>query len=99
MSEIVKDFLFLGGFDVALNISFLNSKAISHIVNVAEGDVPTRHSNYGPKFFYHGFDFDDEDEETLIADLTKAFQFIDEARRKNTGVLVHCHYGYSRSPA
>jgi len=89
----IQDFLFLGSQDAAANIAELESFKITHILNVATGI-----ENAFPKeFIYCNVEILDVDEASIVDCFPKCFAFIESAVNNNTGVLVHCNAGVSRS--
>lgn len=100
MSEIY-DFLVLGSWKDASNVELLRSQHVTHVLNVAK-EVPTAedHLNINSAGFIHCLiPMLDSHGEDITQHFDKAFDFIEEARRANGKVLVHCRRGISRSPA
>ncbi|KAH1243744.1 Dual specificity protein phosphatase 1 [Glycine max] len=66
---------------------------ITHVLTVA-GRIPPAHPH---DFVYKIIDVVDKDDEDLKQYFNECFDFIDEAKRHDGGVLVHCFAGRSRS--
>ncbi|CAA7016076.1 unnamed protein product [Microthlaspi erraticum] len=88
-SEILPDFLYLGGFDTASNFKIDVTHGISHILNT----VPSCENLYPSSFTYHRL----RDEKALEFD--NAIQFLDKCEIDKSRVLVNCMSGRNRSPA
>ena len=85
--------LYLGSIATAANKPALKDCNITHILTVA-GRIPPAHPN---DFVYKIIDVVDRDDEDLKQYFNECFDFIDEAKRHDGGVLVHCFAGRSRS--
>ncbi|GAB2233774.1 hypothetical protein Droror1_Dr00003003 [Drosera rotundifolia] len=88
-SEILPEFLYLGGYDNASRSELLKTIGISRILNT----VPSCNNLYKNSFDYHSLQ-DDKD-----LDFDDAVQFLRKAEREKARVLVHCMSGKNRSPA
>ena len=72
----------------------LKGLGISHIVNVAAGQV----ENYHPdSFVYQSFDIMDSKDANIKPIFNPAINFIKRCRKMKARVLVHCIAGVSRS--
>lgn len=93
-STILDDFLYLGAKGVTSNIEQLCSQNISYVINCAS---EPEHATYPPEFKYLHVQVDDN----ASAEIDKYFDaccaFIQQAKRENMSVLVHCTMGMSRS--
>lgn len=87
--------LYLGNMRDASNTSVLARLNIRFILNVtakpASYTIPSG-------FNYKHLEAADNGIQNLRQFFEEAFDFIDEAKKANTGVLVHCQAGISRSP-
>lgn len=81
------------GTNFACNLEKLKEHGIGAVVTCGNIDFQYPENIRQVKLF-----FEDKPEEDVIAQVEKAQQFIDEAR-KNTGVVIHCVSGISRGPA
>ena len=99
--------VFLGGYKGVINIEFIQSNNITHILNTAKG----LEAFLGPKFVETikkvneklGIEtkktewVDDPDYQIELSSLKEAVLFIEEARLSSGNILVHCAQGKSRS--
>jgi len=97
-SLVLEPYLFLGNCISAHDIHRLTKLGIRYVLNVAKRDVEV--CPYYPKEMRTlTLDLRDDDRENIARAFDQAFAFIDEARRVQSRVLVHCSHGQSRSPA
>ncbi|XVE84316.1 hypothetical protein DITRI_Ditri17bG0003200 [Diplodiscus trichospermus] len=89
----IEEGLFLGSIAAANNMDALKSLNITHILTVASSLKPA-HSN---NFVYKIIPVMDQEDTNISQYFGECFDFIDEAKRQNGGVLVHCVVGKSRS--
>jgi len=110
MGSLIRDGLWLGGYEDACNTSQLQKQGVTHILTLEYRPLPT---NFQKDFSYKYIHADDMPDQDLISYFQECFEFIDDALRCFTpqendagkpaqskiqgGVLVHCHVGYSRS--
>jgi len=87
--------LFLGNMRDASDMSALDRLNIRYILNVT-AKPPTYSIPQG--FQYKHLEAADNGIQNLRQFFEEAFDFIDEAKKAGTGVLVHCQAGISRSP-
>jgi len=85
--------LYIGTFMTEQNMENLQRLNVTHIIQVAEGLEPS----HPEKFKYYNVNVKDLPSEDLVQYFSKCFAFIDEAIDSNSGVLVHCMAGISRS--
>jgi len=91
------DYLYLGTGRDANNHLELERKNITAILNTSfEWDL--RHP-IPENIMYKKLDLIDCDQEDIYSKFEESYQFINEARKANKNVLVHCRAGKSRSPA
>ncbi|GFO42042.1 dual specificity protein phosphatase 19 [Plakobranchus ocellatus] len=91
----VRPFLLMGSQDVAHDMETLRKHGVTHILNVATGV-----ENMFPKdFVYQTQEIRDLPEFPIFHGFEKAINFIDNCRKGNGIVLVHCNAGISRSAA
>jgi protein-tyrosine phosphatase len=86
--------LHLGDRDDARDLPRLRQRNITHVLNCAE-EEPCHHPKH-LRYLHLAMRDPDPRFDQLI---DRACDFIDAALRKNTGVLVHCSAGISRSAA
>jgi dual specificity MAP kinase phosphatase len=91
----VVPYLFLGNAKNSADLECLYKNGIKYILNVTP-NVPNTFENTST-FKYLQIPITDHWSENLSAFFPKAIAFIDEARSQNSGVLVHCLAGISRS--
>ncbi|CAN6445874.1 unnamed protein product [Victoria cruziana] len=85
--------LFLGSVGVAYNKDALKNSNITHILVVAK----SLGSPYPGDFHYKKIEVLDTRDTNLEQYFDECFSFIDDAKEKGGGVLVHCFAGRSRS--
>ena len=88
----VQQGIFVGSQDVANEPSLLAANKITHVLNV--GGFPSQKIN---GLTYLDVTILDLPEEPLSHHFPACFQFIESALLEDTGVLVHCNAGVSRS--
>ncbi|KAK3895325.1 hypothetical protein Pcinc_000954 [Petrolisthes cinctipes] len=91
----IEDGLYLGNYDAACDLKTLKELHISHILTVANRPLPTSITSLQgiSTHFIKAFDLADSD---LLSHFQEALDFIEDGLRKGK-VLVHCHWGISRS--
>eukprot|EP00045_Choanoeca_perplexa_P001739 m.21399 g.21399 ORF g.21399 m.21399 type:complete len:238 (+) comp11137_c0_seq1:227-940(+) len=88
----------LGDGEDAMDLDMLTRLGVSAVVNCAASSTLTGQTNYPPHFAYLAFDALDQPEYDLLGQHFDAFsQFLEEARRQNRVVFVHCQAGVNRS--
>ncbi|KAM9997459.1 hypothetical protein ACTFIZ_010954 [Dictyostelium cf. discoideum] len=92
-SEIIKDFLYLGGVENAGNRQQLINLKITHIVNMASelDDV------YPHLYKYYRANLDDRPKANIYDHFEPVIQFINDCKKQGGRVLIHCAMGISRS--
>lgn len=91
--------LFLGNVTSAVNLNFLKSNNITHILTIESFPIPnyvSSNSNATIKYIQIA----DMTRENIIQYFPECIEFINsvlEDPEKKNGVLVHCFYGVSRS--
>ena len=88
----VLEFLYLGDLDNSLDRFLLEDEGITHVLSVLDGSK----KKYS-KFKYYIIDIKDYPWVNISKYFSKAVHFIHKARMANTGCLVHCGMGISRS--
>jgi len=88
-------FLYLGNEHNSATMEHLESKSITHIINITE-EIPNTFEGHW-KFQYLRIEFPDNEKGYIPNVIDEAFQFIDNAKNNNGKVLVHCRLGVSRS--
>ncbi|RNF04836.1 putative dual specificity protein phosphatase [Trypanosoma rangeli] len=101
----VKDGIFVGNVIASQDRDFIEMNKITHIINCAGGELPDLFVHDGVKYLTFPWRdttgsictavmFDSADE-----NIERTVHFIDEAIESGYCVLVHSHFGVSRSPA
>eukprot|EP00066_Takifugu_rubripes_P002158 XP_003963887.2 PREDICTED: dual specificity protein phosphatase 19-like isoform X2 [Takifugu rubripes] len=90
---VVRPFLLLASQDAAHDIDTLQRYKVSHILNVAYGVT----NLYPDLFVYKTLQILDLPDTDITSHLAECSSFIDEARKQEGVVLVHCNAGVSRS--
>jgi len=94
-SEIIENFLFLGGILSADKMPVLKLLNITRIVNTAGELANMFHDE--PEFAYMKVPVDDYPSTIIKTYFEETFNFIEKAQAENKRVLVHCAMGISRS--
>jgi len=92
-SEMYKN-IYVGGVDIAKNISKLREAGITHIINCA-GDVCRNY--YPEQFTYQTYFLKDGRSENIEWVFYDSIEFIDNAFQSGGKVFIHCMQGVSRS--
>ena len=71
----------------ASNLASLKKIGITHIINAAAKDCRNYHTEH---FEYLSIPIDDWENENISIYFEKAHEFIENARKKNGKVLIHC---------
>ncbi|CAD5123821.1 unnamed protein product [Dimorphilus gyrociliatus] len=98
-SEILP-YLYLGGDEAASNPELLKKLGINYILNCASCDVPLNSSFYqenGLNMNFLSFPADDNMCYDMTQHISEACQFIDDCRKSNGKILIHCVMGINRS--
>jgi hypothetical protein len=91
-SLILEPFLYLGNCIAAQDINRLAELGIRYILNVAIRDVEVC-PYYSNDMRTLSIDLRDDDRENILRTFDQTFAFIDEAKRNQSRVLVHCSHG------
>lgn len=91
--EIIRDFLYISDLPSACNYEAMRDLGITHIICIIQGVDPI----FPECFVYHNIHIDDKPKANIIDYFDECCDFIDNARRENGKVLVHCMCGVSRS--
>ncbi|XP_076330465.1 dual specificity protein phosphatase 6-like [Tachypleus tridentatus] len=92
----IMPYLFLGNAENSRDLEVLEKHCIKYILNVTP-DLPNVFEQKGLGFQYMHIPIHDHWSQNLGSFFRKAITFIDEARQRKQGVLVHCLAGVSRS--
>ncbi|XP_018415000.1 PREDICTED: dual specificity protein phosphatase 19 [Nanorana parkeri] len=92
---VIKPWLLLGSQDVAQDLDVLKKYKVTHILNVAYG-VENVFPN---EFTYRKLSILDLPETDITSYFPECFDFIDQTKKEDGVVLVHCNAGVSRAPA
>lgn len=97
MSEIIKNFLFLGSAKDAMNLQTLHAFHITFVLCVAHELRDIIQSDQSVKRLY--LPLHDNAEDDISLQFQSSFDFINDAKMNKASVLVHCSFGISRAPA
>lgn len=91
--------LFVGNGSAAQNLDYLKLLGITHVVNMAEGEVDTNENYYRTdNIKYLGVSITDSPTTQIENHFDVVTKFIENGIKVDGGkVLVHCFMGYSRS--
>ncbi|MCI4377149.1 hypothetical protein PGIGA_G00200230 [Pangasianodon gigas] len=90
---VITPFLLLSSQDAASDAETLRKFKVTHVLNVACGVE----NAFPEHFIYQTVPMMDLPETELTSYLPQCFEFIDEARKQDGVVLLHCNAGVSRS--
>ncbi|RNA03391.1 dual specificity phosphatase 1 [Brachionus plicatilis] len=96
-SLVIEPYVYLGGASINQNPKLANSYGITHILNMASDQAPNMHLFGNPNIKYKHIPADDVLNYNIRYHFEEAFEIIDDARRTNGRILVHCTMGISRS--
>jgi predicted protein tyrosine phosphatase len=94
-SMIIDDFLYLGSDIVAKDIVKLKENGITHVINCAADYSANYHDKDGIK--YLAFHLKDHVRENIECCFYEVIEFMQQAKKENGRVYVHCVQGISRS--
>jgi|Transcript_26428 hypothetical protein len=94
-SEIIDDFLYLGGDLVAKDAETFQNIGITHVINCAADYSDDYHKNMG--VVYKSYHLKDHVREDIACVFYDAIQFLADARAAGGKCYVHCVQGISRS--
>ena len=94
-SEILDNFIYLGSDVVARNYDKMKENGITHVINCAADYSADYHVDKGIK--YLSFHLKDHVRENIECCFYETIKFMDEAKKENGHVYVHCVQGISRS--
>ena len=94
ITEILDGHVYLSSWGAAASWDTLRMFNITHVLSLTP-DYPCKFPDW---ITYLHHPVDDHPSTNLIEFFPKAFEFIDDAKAKSGGVLVHCNAGVSRSP-
>ncbi|CAD5215039.1 unnamed protein product [Bursaphelenchus xylophilus] len=92
----ILDFMFLGSQEDALDRNFLSKLPIQKVINISE-NCPRSDLIPNDERHFLRIPVNDTYDAKLSPFFEKAYEFIEDARRSNQKVLVHCLAGISRS--
>ena len=81
----------------ALDVEMLRRIGITHVVNMAGGNVKTSQEYYGDDFKCLIIMAEDVEEYDLSQHFTEVSEFLETVEKDGSCVLVHCVAGVSRS--
>ncbi|CAF1004711.1 unnamed protein product, partial [Brachionus calyciflorus] len=97
ISLIIQPYLYLGGGSINRNPQLANFYGITHILNMASEIAPNMDLFGNRNIKYKHIPADDTLNYNIRYHFEEAFELIDDARRTNGKILVHCAMGISRS--
>jgi protein-tyrosine phosphatase len=81
------DGVFIGNERAAYDCELLRDNGITHIMSAGEGLI----QNFPSEFVYKSLAVEDNPMFDILPLFAESNEFIDDARRLNGRVLVHCH--------
>ena len=101
-SCIIDNWLYVGDFEDANNISILNKLGIHYVLNCAGDDttyMDIHRVTYPSHFNVHSFNALDIYNYSIIDNhIQESIQFINECKQNGDRILIHCMAGMNRSP-
>ena len=94
-SEVIDDFLFLGSDFMARDESIFQQHGITHVINCSSDYSDNYQKHKG--VVYKNYHLKDHVRENIESIFYDAIFFIEEVKRNNGKVYVHCVQGISRS--
>jgi protein-tyrosine phosphatase len=91
--EIIKEKLYLGNYDFALNKDLLKNQNISCII-VCGSELECKFPN---EYKYLKINLNDYIEDSILPYIDQCLKFIDDNKDKK--IFIHCNAGVSRSPS
>jgi protein-tyrosine phosphatase len=88
----IKDYLYLGSCKSALDVIHNKNLNITNILNLSGYNL------YAPKFKIHQIAIDDDVSFPINNYFNVTNEIINNVRKNNEKILVHCRAGHSRSP-
>lgn len=90
-------FLYLGNYKHAKALSTMERVKVTHIINCAKASCPPTHNLY-PTKSYLALDAEDTPTYPILAILwEEVYSFMEEARRAQGCLFIHCQAGVNRS--
>ncbi|XP_014242686.1 dual specificity protein phosphatase 10 isoform X2 [Cimex lectularius] len=91
----VLPFLYVGNARDARDIQLMKDLGVTKVLNVTQAGVPSQEAS---GIAYRQLPASDSTQQNIKQYFEEAFSFIEDARKSNGSVLVHCQAGVSRSP-
>ena len=92
------DNIYISGFTLSLDYSFLTSNKFTHIINCAGGSQ-IFYPLYFKEFKYLKIDLRDDGSINILDAVKKLIKFLRNINNENSKILIHCSKGISRAPA
>ena len=92
------DNIYISGFRLSLDYSFLISNKFTHIINCAGGSQIFS-PLYFKEFQYLKIDLRDDGSINILDAVKKLISFLRNIDNENSKILIHCSKGISRAPA
>ena len=91
--------MYVGNCNHALDLPSLEERGITFVLNTAAGDSSCQAPDllYGERYIVMKVAAGDMPRYNITQHFRETYEFIEQAREKRTGVLVHCAAGASRS--
>ncbi|KAM3134971.1 hypothetical protein pb186bvf_012971 [Paramecium bursaria] len=93
-SQVIGDYLYVGGEQIAYNREILKQIGVTHVINCA-GDVCK--NKFPEDFTYTTYYLKDSKTENIECLFYEVFGIIEKTKAQNGKVLIHCVQGVSRS--
>ena len=97
-SELIEDFMWIGGEDSAFDIPGMKELGINYVLNCCGNEIDLQYGLFDIKLYK--ISAKDDYEYNIMKDVEGCIKFINKAKKdKNGKILVHCAQGRNRSAA
>ena len=95
-NEIISNFMYLSNYKIAKNNKILLDLGITHIINLSQDNCININEK---EFHYLSFNLKDNIFENIECIFFTCYEFIENCKKNNGKILIHCFKGISRSVA
>ena len=95
-NEIISNFMYLSNYEIAKNNKILLELGITHIINLSQDNCLNINEK---QYHYLSFNLKDNNFENIECIFFLCYEFIENCKKNNGKILIHCFKGISRSVA